>query len=133
MDETTIDRAAMGRLAKALVFICGADHPTTVALKAASGDQKIVALGALLDLCLQPSWRAPATSPCFRGVIGVAILGRNDSAFPRFTCRENIGKREASPGGQFCHFTPELDLFGLFAPSDGGVEVRSQLDEFLDG
>ena len=26
----------MGRLAKALVFICGADHPTTVALKAAS-------------------------------------------------------------------------------------------------
>ena len=36
MDEGTIDREAMGRLAKALVFICGADHPTTVALKAAS-------------------------------------------------------------------------------------------------
>lgn len=36
MDETKIDREAMGRLAKALVFICGADHPTTVALKAAS-------------------------------------------------------------------------------------------------
>jgi hypothetical protein len=36
MDETTIDRDAMGRLAKALVFICGADHPTTVALKAAA-------------------------------------------------------------------------------------------------
>jgi hypothetical protein len=36
MDETKIDRDAMGRLAKALVFICGADHPTTVALKAAS-------------------------------------------------------------------------------------------------
>ena len=33
MDEGTIDREAMGRLAKALVFICGADHPTTVALK----------------------------------------------------------------------------------------------------
>lgn len=32
MDETKIDRAAMGRLAKALVFICGAAHPTTVAL-----------------------------------------------------------------------------------------------------
>ena len=31
MDEGTIDREAMGRLAKALVFICGADHPTTVA------------------------------------------------------------------------------------------------------
>jgi hypothetical protein len=36
MDETTIDRDAMGRLAKALVFICGADHPTTVALKVAT-------------------------------------------------------------------------------------------------
>lgn len=35
MDETKIDRAAMARLAKALVFICGADHPATVALKAA--------------------------------------------------------------------------------------------------
>jgi hypothetical protein len=36
MDETTIDRAAMGRLAKALVFVCGKDHPTTVALQAAA-------------------------------------------------------------------------------------------------
>ncbi len=36
MDETTIDSAAMARLAKALVFICGADHPTTVALRAAA-------------------------------------------------------------------------------------------------
>jgi hypothetical protein len=33
MDEATIDREAMGRLAKALVFVCGADHPTTIALK----------------------------------------------------------------------------------------------------
>ena len=36
MEETKIDRAAMGRLAKALIFILGADHPTTVALKAAA-------------------------------------------------------------------------------------------------
>ena len=36
MDETAIDRDAMGRLAKALAFICGADHPTTVALEAAA-------------------------------------------------------------------------------------------------
>jgi hypothetical protein len=36
MDEMKIDRAAMGRLAKSLTFICGADHPTTVALQAAS-------------------------------------------------------------------------------------------------
>ena len=36
MEKATIDSAAMGRLAKALVFICGADHPTTVALRAAA-------------------------------------------------------------------------------------------------
>lgn len=36
MDETTIDRAAMGKLAKALTFISGADHPATVALRKAS-------------------------------------------------------------------------------------------------
>ncbi|MFT5507450.1 MAG: hypothetical protein ACI89J_000514 [Hyphomicrobiaceae bacterium] len=36
MDEMKIDRTAMGRLAKSLTFICGADHPTTVALQAAS-------------------------------------------------------------------------------------------------
>lgn len=36
MEEASIDRTAMGRLAKALVFICGADHPATVALKLAS-------------------------------------------------------------------------------------------------
>ncbi len=36
MDETKIDPAMMGRLSKALAFICGADHPATVALKTAS-------------------------------------------------------------------------------------------------
>jgi hypothetical protein len=36
MDEKAIDQAAMGRLAKALVFICGPDHPTTIALKTAA-------------------------------------------------------------------------------------------------
>ncbi len=36
MDEKSIDRVAMGRLAKALIFICGADHPTTMALRAAA-------------------------------------------------------------------------------------------------
>ena len=36
MDETAIDRAAMGRLAKALAFICGPDHSTAVALKEAA-------------------------------------------------------------------------------------------------
>lgn len=54
MDETKIDRAAMGRLAKALVFICGAEHPTTIALgKAAeTGTDKDIkaARGAFLKL-----------------------------------------------------------------------------------
>ena len=36
MSDAAIDRVAMGRLAKALVFICGADHPATVALRKAS-------------------------------------------------------------------------------------------------
>ena len=36
MEETKIDRAAMGRLAKALVFICGPDNPTAAILKAAA-------------------------------------------------------------------------------------------------
>lgn len=36
MDENKIDPEAMGRLAKALEFICGKDHPTTLALKAAA-------------------------------------------------------------------------------------------------
>ncbi len=36
MEEVKIDREAMGRLAKSLAFICGSDHPTTVALKAAA-------------------------------------------------------------------------------------------------
>ena len=36
MDETKIDQAAMGRLAKALSFICGPEHATTVALKKAA-------------------------------------------------------------------------------------------------
>lgn len=36
MDETKIDQAAMVKLAKALAFICGADNPTTIALKKAA-------------------------------------------------------------------------------------------------
>ena len=36
MDETKIDRETMGKLAKALAFICSPDHACTVALKTAS-------------------------------------------------------------------------------------------------
>lgn len=36
MDEKTIDRNAMGKLAGALSFICGANHPVIAALKKAA-------------------------------------------------------------------------------------------------
>jgi len=62
MDETKIDRAAMGRLAKALTFICGADHPTTVALKAAaeSGGDRDIKNARVLFLRLKQSDRRAA-------------------------------------------------------------------------
>ena len=62
MDETTIDRAAMGRLADALSFICGADHPTTVALRTASesGLEKDIKAARTLLLRLKQSDRRAA-------------------------------------------------------------------------
>jgi len=62
MDETTIDRTAMGRLANALAFICGATHPTTVALKAAaeSGAEKDIKSARALFLKLKPGDRRAA-------------------------------------------------------------------------
>jgi hypothetical protein len=55
MEETTLDRAAMGRLAKALVFICGPDHPTTVALETAaeSGSERDIKNARTLFLRLK--------------------------------------------------------------------------------
>jgi len=62
MDETTIDRAAMGKLAKALEFICGADHPTAVALRTASetGAERDIKNARTLFLRLKPSDRRAA-------------------------------------------------------------------------
>ena len=62
MDEAKIDRAAMGRLAKALAFICGPDHPTTLALKAAaeSGAEKDIKKARTLFLRLKPRDRQAA-------------------------------------------------------------------------
>jgi hypothetical protein len=62
MDGTTIDRAAMERLAKALVFVCGAEHPTTVALKAAaeSGSERDIKNARTLFLRLKPGERRAA-------------------------------------------------------------------------
>ncbi len=62
MEEAKIDRAAMGRLAIALVFICGPDHPTTVALKAAaeSGSEQEIKKARMLFLNLKPGYRQAA-------------------------------------------------------------------------
>ncbi len=62
MEEAKIDRAAMGRLAKALVFICGPDHPTTVALKAAaeSGSEQDIKKARTLFFRLKPGDRRAA-------------------------------------------------------------------------
>lgn len=62
MEEIKIDPAAMGRLAKALAFICGADHPTTIALKAAaeSGSERDIAKARKLFLGLKPGDRRAA-------------------------------------------------------------------------
>jgi hypothetical protein len=62
MDETTIDRDAMGRLAKALTFVCGADHPTTVALKVAaeSGSDRDIKAARSLFMKLKPGDRRAA-------------------------------------------------------------------------
>ena len=62
MEETKIDAAAMGRLAKSLAFICGPEHPTTVALKAAaaSGSAKDIKAARTLFLRLKPTERKAA-------------------------------------------------------------------------
>ena len=62
MEDPVIDRAAMGRLAKALAFICNPDHPTTVALQAAadSGSEKDIKAARALFLKLKPSDRRSA-------------------------------------------------------------------------
>jgi hypothetical protein len=62
LEEVTFDRAAMERLAKALTFICGADHPTTAALKAAaaSGSERDIKNARSLFLKLKPGDRRAA-------------------------------------------------------------------------
>ena len=62
MEEVKIDREAMGRLGKALDFICGADHATTIALKAAaeSGSERDIKKARTLFLKLKPGDRRAA-------------------------------------------------------------------------
>lgn len=62
MNDISIDRAAMGRLATALTFICGADHPTTSLLKTASdsGLDQDISKARKSFLKLKPSDRKAA-------------------------------------------------------------------------
>jgi hypothetical protein len=62
MNETQIDRATIGRLAKSLAFVCGKDHPTTVALRAAaeSGVEKDIKNARALFIRLKPGDRKAA-------------------------------------------------------------------------
>lgn len=62
MDETNIDRAAMGKLAGALAFICGTDHKVVLALKKASetGTDKDIKAARALFLKLKSSERNAA-------------------------------------------------------------------------
>jgi hypothetical protein len=62
LDETTIDRAAMGRLAKALSFVCGADHPTVGACQKASdsGSERDIKQARVLFMRLKPGERKAA-------------------------------------------------------------------------
>lgn len=64
MDDLKIDRAAMGRLGKALTFICGPRHPTTMALNAAaeSGSDADIKKARTLFLRLKPGDRQAALS-----------------------------------------------------------------------
>jgi hypothetical protein len=61
-DDTTIDLAAMGRLAKALAFISGEDHPVTIALRKAAETQGQADIKAARQMFLQlkPATRAAA-------------------------------------------------------------------------
>ncbi len=62
MDEGSIDRDAMGKMAKALAFIRGPQDPTTVALKLASetGKPADIKKARALILKLKPSDRKGA-------------------------------------------------------------------------
>ncbi len=65
MEEAKNDRAATGRGAQAVDFICGPDHPTTVALKASaeSGSEQDIKKARTLFLSLKPGDRRAAWTP----------------------------------------------------------------------
>ena len=64
MDETKIDRETMGKLAKALAFICKPDDPAVIALRQAAetGTERDIKQARTLFLRLKPGDRRAALS-----------------------------------------------------------------------
>ena len=62
MSELPIGRDSLARLAKALDFICGPHHPTTIALKTAgeTGTDRDIKIARALFLKLKPGDRRAA-------------------------------------------------------------------------
>lgn len=62
MEDVKFDRDAIARLAKALAFVCGPEHSTTIALKAAaeSGAERDIKKARALFLKLRPGDRRAA-------------------------------------------------------------------------
>jgi hypothetical protein len=62
VEDVKFDRDAIRRLAKALAFVCGPDHSTTVALKAAaeSGTERDIKKARTMFLKLKPADRRAA-------------------------------------------------------------------------
>ena len=62
MEEIPLDPAMLGKLAHAVGFVCGADHPTAVALKAAADSRadKDIKVARKLFLRLKQSERRAA-------------------------------------------------------------------------
>ena len=62
MSEDNIDIVAIGRLAKAMTFIAGAAHPTTIALQKAAGSraESDIKKARLLFLQMRPGLRQAA-------------------------------------------------------------------------
>lgn len=62
MNDTKIDRETIGKLAKALIFICGATNPTALAMQQAAegGKEQDIKRARALFLKLKPGDRAAA-------------------------------------------------------------------------
>ena len=77
MEKATIDSAAMGRLTKALVFICGADHPIKAALRAAaeSGSERDIKNARALFLKIEAG-RPPGRADYARRLISLRKRAR---------------------------------------------------------